>query len=286
MSLSSFRNRLNRVLTGLLLTGLLAACAQAEISPSGADLASLASTPDLAVTATPSAVSQPTAAPTALPSGNGLSYHYDPAVATGDSVEMIPAVAGTADSPYWLAAPEYRQVTLKGYPVAEHAFKPQIFVYPVDEFRSANPTAAQVIDRLQTLLGSPQADQEQPFLPLLNAKQALHAHLQALDFHNGRGLRYLAQFNQGLVPINNHQLIYTYQGLTRDGKYYVAAVLPVTHPSLPADGKLTGQEPPEFIGAHLQYLANSATALNAQPAGSFTPDLAKLDAMLSSLEIQ
>lgn len=80
--------------------------------------------------------------------------------------------------------------------------------------------------------------------------------------------------------------IYTYQGLTADGNYYVAAVLQVNHPSLPADNKVIGQEPPEFTSDFPKYVANTASALDQQPANSFTPDLAKLDAMLSSLEVK
>ena len=93
-------------------------------------------------------------------------------------------------------------------------------------------------------------------------------------------------FSQGIVPINNYELIYTYQGLTSDRRYYVAAVLPVTHPSLPADGKVSGNEPPEFTSDFTAYLANTAASLNTQPAESFTPNLTLLDAMMSSIEIR
>jgi hypothetical protein len=93
-------------------------------------------------------------------------------------------------------------------------------------------------------------------------------------------------FSQGLVPINNNELIYTYQGLTSDRRYYVAAVLPVTHPSLPADGKVSGNEPPEFTSNFTAYLANTFASLNTQAAETFTPNLTQLDAMMSSLEIK
>jgi hypothetical protein len=89
-----------------------------------------------------------------------------------------------------------------------------------------------------------------------------------------------------MIPINNYELIYTYQGLTTDGKYYVAAVLPVTHPSLPADGNVTGNEPAEFNSDFPAYLVNVVDTLNPQAANSFTPDLTQLDAMMSSLEIK
>lgn len=100
---------------------------------------------------------------------------------------------------------------------------------------------------LQILLQNHQAGEYLPFLPLFNAHQVMHTSLQYLDFKNGTGLRYLTWFSQGIMPINNYELIYTNQGLTSDGKYYVAAVLPVTHPNLPSDGKVTGNEPPEFM---------------------------------------
>jgi hypothetical protein len=93
-------------------------------------------------------------------------------------------------------------------------------------------------------------------------------------------------FSQGIVPINNYELIYTFQGLTSDGKYYVAAVLPINHPSLPADGKVTGKEPLEFTSDYSTYLANVVKSLNPQAANTFTPDLTQLDVMLRSLEIK
>lgn len=139
---------------------------------------------------------------------------------------------------------------------------------------------------MQNLLQSQQAGQYLPFLPLFNASQALHAQDKYLDFKNGKGVRFLTQFDQAPLPINNFELIYTYQGLTADGNFYVAAVLPINHPSLPADNKITGKEPPEFTSDFPKYLANTASALEQQPAGSFTPDLAKLDAMMSSWEVK
>ena len=125
-----------------------------------------------------------------------------------------------------------------------------------------------------------------PFLPLFNAKQMMHSHTQYLDFQNGLGLRYLTWFSQGIVPVNNSELIYTYQGITSDGKYYVAAVLPINHSSLPTDGIITGNETPEFSSDYDTYLMNVAASLNTQSAKGFSPDLTQLDALMSSLEIK
>ena len=230
----------------------------------------------------------PTSEPTVVPNPNGppqLSLDTG-SVATGLQSETVAAVPASNDTPYWEVLPEYVRVTLEGYPISNHLMKPQIFIYPVEDLKQANEGAGTIVDSLQTLLQSPQEVANMPFLPLYNAQQVMHTHLQYLDFKNGQGLRYLTQFDQAPLPINNSELIYTYQGLTSDGKYYVAAVLPVNHPSLPADAKVTGNEPPEFTSDFPTYLANMAAALNPQAANTFTPDLTQLDAMMSSLEIE
>jgi hypothetical protein len=97
-------------------------------------------------------------------------------------------------------------------------------------------------------------------------------------------------------PISNHLMtpqifIYPVAELKvvnegSDGKYYVAAVLPVNHPSLPADGNVTGNEPSEFTSDFPTYLANVVASLNPQVANTFTPDLTQLDTMMSSLEVK
>jgi hypothetical protein len=206
-------------------------------------------------------------------------------VANGFQTETIAAVP-TGDGPYWEMLPEYTRLTLQDYPISNHLMTPQIFIYPVEELQAVNEGTEPIVTSLQTLLQSPQEIPNMPFLPLFNAQQVMHAHLQYLDFQSGQGLRYLTQFDQAFIPINNDELIYTYQGLTSDGKYYVAAVLPVNHPSLPADGTVTGNEPLEFTSDFPTYLAKVVASLNPQAANTFTPDLTQLDAMMSSLEIK
>jgi len=240
--------------------------------------------PDPKATSAPIATSEPTQVPTSdgtlqisLDTGNlALAFH----------TETISAKSTSENTPYWEILPEYTLVTLEGYPISEHLMQPQILIYPVEDLVKVNEGAGDIVTSLQTLLKTPQEIDHMPFLPLINASQVMHVHLQYLDFKNGQGLRYLTEFDQGLMPINNSELIYTYQGLTSDGKYYVAAVLPVTHSSLPADGKVTGNEPPEFTSDFSTYLAEAVKDLNSLADDTFTLDLARLDAMMSSLEIK
>lgn len=210
----------------------------------------------------------------------GFSFSMDfRSIATGSNTETVAAVSSASNAPYWEVLPAYTRITLQGYPVSNSLLQPQIFIYPVKDLSTTNEGAGQVASSLKMLLQFPQEIANMPFLPLVNAVQVMHTHLQYLDFKSGKGLRYLTQFNQGIEPINNSELIYTYQGLTSDGKYYVAAVLPV-------DGKITGQEPAEFTTDYRAFIANVAQALNVQADNTFTPDLTRLDAMLSSLEIK
>lgn len=275
---------LAQLLTALLAGPLLlSACSPAVPATSR---------PNPTATSAPGATLAPTAtlAPvaTAVPATEG-SPHLSldtGSIATGFQTETVAAVSASENAPGWEVLPEYIRVTLQGYPIDNHLMKPQIFIYPVKDLGQVNEGAGKIVASLETLLQSPQELQNMPFLPLFNAAQVMHAHVQYLDFKNGQGLRYLTEFDQGILPINNYELIYTYQGLTKDGRYYVAAVLPVNHPSLPADGSVTGNEAPEFTSDFSTYLANVVKSLNSQDAQTFTPDLTQLDAMLSSLEIK
>ncbi|PKO13097.1 MAG: hypothetical protein CVU39_20865 [Chloroflexi bacterium HGW-Chloroflexi-10] len=278
---SGFISRLLIVLLAGLL--LLSACSPAVAT---------STLPNPTATSAPMATVEPAAtilpAITVLPTPDG-SFHLSldtGSLATGFQTETMAAVPASDDAPYWEVMPEYTRVSLQGYPISSQFIQPQIFIYPVNDLGKINEGAGNMVFTLQSLIQSPQEIPNMPFLPLFNKTQVLHAHIQYLDFNNGQGLRYLTEFSQGIVPIHNNELMYTYQGLTNDGKYYVAAVLPVNHPNLPADGTVTGNEPPEFTSDYPVYLANVAKDLNSQAANTFTPDLTQLDAMMSSLEIK
>jgi hypothetical protein len=229
---------------------------------------------------------QVTAAPT-MPSASALpdvTLDYS-AVAQDVTVETVAAQPADAGGPYWDAAPQYRRLTLQGYPVATHLLKPQILIYPVADMPSANEASAKIAGDLQALLKTRQAGDHLPFLPLFNASQVMYAQLQFMDFKSGAGVRYLTQFDQALLPINNYELIYTFQGLTGDGKYYIAAVLPVTNPELPADPKVSEQQAKE-LSDFPAYLSKTVSILNQQPSANFTPALDVLDALVRSIEVK
>ena len=270
---TKFSKSLSRILYVLfLLTVLLTACNTATTEPA-------------AIATTLPAATATSAAPTQTPvvsEGHAITLTVN-GVAQSYTLQEVKAV--DSNDSMWGAMSRYTLLTLNGYQVGEHPILPQIFVFPVDELAATNPTAGKIIFDLQSLLESRQAGEKMPFLPLDGNVQTLHAQVKYLDFKNGSGARYLTQYNSGLVMINNKQLIYTYQGLTSDGKYYVAAVLPVTHPELPDTQQAYGQTVEELKGFP-EYMTQTAAWLDQQAPNSFTPDLAKLDGMVQSIAVK
>ncbi|MBE0697395.1 MAG: hypothetical protein IH586_10770, partial [Anaerolineaceae bacterium] len=160
-------------------------------------------------------------------------------------------------------------------------------VYPVEDFRRLSSGAGDTIDSLETLLAQKPADaQHMPFLPIWNAAQVFHSNVQYLEFQNGSGVRYLTLYAQYAAPINNFDLFYTYQGLSADGRYYISAILPVTHPSLVEKADALTQAEMEAIAQDPKYYPTTSTKLSAEPGASFTPSLEMLDALVTSLNIQ
>jgi hypothetical protein len=199
--------------------------------------------------------------------------------------QVVAPVLASADVPWWAAIPQHMLLMLQGYPIKGHPMEPQLFVYPIQGL-GTNEAAVKVAEDLQALLQDRQVGDSMPYLPLYNAAQVIHAQVKYLDFENGQGVRFLTWYSQGIMPINSHGLLYTYQGLTSDGRYYVAAVLPVNLPALPADEQDPGNLSPDFSNNYLKYLADTVANLEQQADDAYTPDLRKLDAMVQSIEIK
>ena len=74
-----------------------------------------------------------------------------------------------------------------------------------------------------------------PDIPAKNASPSILSRFQYLDFRSGSGILFLAQYANEMQPnpVNNEELTQVFQGLTKDGRYYVSARLAITHPSLP-----------------------------------------------------
>jgi hypothetical protein len=283
-----------------LPTTLTVAAAQATVAPTTETPPPATS----AATATPTAVPAPTetpppsATPVPAASFNGVEVALDPALASGISGHVEPASGTSEGVDPWGIHPAYTQLDLIGYDSQNTYFQPHIAVYPVAGLEGMSPQAAQVVQALRELLAARPAASEGsiPLLPIFNAAQMLRAQVQYVDFQNGSGVRFLTQYDQAYLPINNHELFYTFQGLTADGACYVSAILPVAASFLPEDENPETVPPegglafpawtaPDFEAQALAYLEAMTQKLDEAPGGEFTPDPAALDAMIRSLQV-
>lgn len=196
--------------------------------------------------------------------------------------------------------PGFMVYSLKGYPLENRANEAQLFIYHVKDIESESQHSADNIANLRRLLqykpglgayprsGLAEPPAYVPWLRPINARPIMHAGVTYLNFQNGVGMRYLTQYAQALSVVNNAELYYTFQGLTEDEEYYIAALLPVHHPALLAgpndapEGDASVWMDPE---KNLQYMQKMAPLLDEAAPDSFTPTLANLDLMLTSINI-
>lgn len=212
----------------------------------------------------------------------GISFSFDKSLAR----QALPEIAPSEEMLWGVLVPEHVRFSFEDYLLSDTFHEPALILYPAGEFSSSSEEAAGIIDELERFLAEKPADADHiPFLPFWNAAQVMHAQVEFIEFQNGEGVRFLTQYGQDVSPINNQAVFYTFQGLSDDGAWYVAAILPVNHPILPADSNIPGDAYMEFADNYLNYLQEIVPQLDAQPASSFTPDLELLDSMIGSLLI-
>jgi hypothetical protein len=219
-----------------------------------------------------------------LVNSQGTSFCYEPSLAGSVTNEMVPAIVSEMSESFH--EPSHIKFTFQGYAISPTFHTPVMHVYPVAAYTAINPFAQESITSLQTAIQAQSTNLEHmPFLPQWNAAQMMHMQTSYLTFHNGQGVRYLTQYGQSFWPINNEDLFYTFQGITNDGQYYISAILPVSHSSLPANGEAYAGDINNLGNNYESYLNDITNQINSQPAESFNPQLNQLDAMIESLLI-
>ena len=87
------------------------------------------------------------------------------------------------------------------------------------------------------------------------------------------------------MPINNNELLYTFQGLTSDGKYYVSVQLPITTPLLDTISAPNFNDPAFNGDQYNIYLQNITKTLNSLDSPFFSPTLETFDQLVMSIMI-
>jgi hypothetical protein len=215
---------------------------------------------------------------------NELSFYLDPALASGYTCTTVPEQTG-----YLGAHPQYTEVTLTGYVLADRFQSPVVDVFLVHGYDAISPGGiGSFVSDLQALVAGGTPGDTLPYLNPYEAAQLFYAQYQVLRVPSGSGIRYLTERVQNLYPISNHEMFYTYQGVTSDGIYAITAMLPDSNPILPENGDTIpgGQTLQQFYDNFDAYIADIKVGLDSQPPEAFTPSLAVLDALVDSITIQ
>lgn len=223
-----------------------------------------------------------------------IGVHTTSPLFSGVTLETLEAVPIMPDpAPRHLAYPALTVLKLEGYPDTGNYLTPQIAIYPIAAYESLSLQAEQQVARLQALLdgGDLSSAQRLPYLPLPNAVPIVQVHVQTVTFENGAGVRYLTQMVQDTAPVVSSSLVYTFQGITDDGQFWVATTLPVASEALPADIATAQQQGFDAAAytvddeAYSAYLAEQQARLETLDEEDFSPSLAQLDAFITSLDL-
>jgi hypothetical protein len=238
--------------------------------------------------------------PSAQPNGTAVSYgnvsfFLPKELASNALAGTAPAVVGIADGPGWDVAPEHIKFQLENYALYDTFHEPYILMIPAPEYAAVNEQAAKNIARLQAIISGAAAPTAEnlPHVTTFNAGQLFAAQIEIVRFANGSGVRFLTEYGQYFATANNHDLFYQFQGLTSDGKYYILAILPASHPLLAHDEKPETAPPPGGIpfpgyeneSALTNYYIDVVNLLNSAAPDSFIPALTNLDALIQSISI-
>jgi hypothetical protein len=226
-----------------------------------------------------------------------LSIVLSSGLASGARGLQFPRAEGEEVAP-WEVTPGHIQLKLEGYLLQGKFHEPQIYVYPAQGYAEMYPPAFESIRRLDNILytpGGPSLNADQlPVVPFFNAAQIFASNVQVISFQNGQGVRFLTEYAQFAAPVNNHDLFYHFQGVTRDGAYYIIAILPITAPVLAETSDAgaplpSGGVPYPYLAdpnADMQaYYASIIDVLNATPPESYFPTISQLDSLIQSMRI-
>ncbi len=187
--------------------------------------------------------------------------------------------------------PEYWQVIFQNYS-ADLGWVPSgksIYVYPTVTF----PTGADYpftheLANLKAVLSARPAVPAAPLpmLPTVTATQLFRAQVRYLDFSNGSGIRFITAAGLDQSPLSNPVVFYTFQGLTNDGAYYIAAQFPLHISLLPDEAPpMTTEQYQAFVADYDRYIVDLTKQLDDLESTAFEPDLTVIDNLFQSLEI-
>jgi hypothetical protein len=228
------------------------------------------------------------------------SFYLDYQLASSWTFEITTPPDPTSDNPF--QAPSMYRLDFQGFlganPDESRAWRqPRLYVIPVANMGSF-PGGGYGLNALGYYDGlldfkPPAVEQPMPVLPYslnFDNGEVYHGKLAYLDFQNGSGVRFLAEYSQAPFPLGK-ALAYIFQGVTDDGQYYVSLALPLDQTALdeynaPYNSSLEAGAWEAFAENIESYMQGASAILESTPDSGFTPDLARLDEMVRSLNVR
>jgi hypothetical protein len=232
----------------------------------------------------------------------GVSFTYDPRVFGNVKHEVVPE--------YRLEEPDHKPDGVAPEHVRfEFEFgrefsKAQIEVYPLDQFPivySVNPDSVEYTKKdvaaLQKVIKNPayRLDGGIPRLPFEDVGISFYARVREFDFQEGDGVIFVTHWTQGADLVSNINLLYRFEGITADGKYYVTAETPVSVAFLPDTwpeefegytyDNLWGPNSNKHAGKFEKYRKSITDRLERLGPNEFGPALEKFESIITSLKI-
>ena len=217
---------------------------------------------------------------------DGIRLYYDPQLILDvePPTESIPASSGS--EMYGMAHPTYVRFDL-------YMEQAQIYVAPVQEYETAADFAPGIIADLHRLNDS--IDNFNGCVPELPLNEFFHvcdhqqfnSNLAKVDFRNGSGIRFVTVYDiQDIAPVENERLVYVFQGFTNDDKYYIKAIVRLSHSQLPEIGEIPADVYSAADASTVeQYFDGFEQMLNLDEA-DFSPALDWIDAFFGSLRVE
>ncbi|HXG83784.1 MAG TPA: hypothetical protein VNI84_07135 [Pyrinomonadaceae bacterium] len=232
----------------------------------------------------------------------GVNFTYNPQIFGEVKSEEVAELPLCENCKPDSVAPEHLLFTLED---SSSNRKTKIYIFPIEDYRRMYAVSNEVTKAFdEELKGLKKTIKDKnfriknqiPFIPFWDGSQTFLSKVKNFSFQNGKGIFFLTQFDIEVSLINNGSLIYCFEGITSDEKYYILAVFPVKVPFLP--GKYTeeseGYKVPEkgFIETdaelklYKKYVARIAKRLENLPPEKYEPNLNYFEEVISSLKIE
>lgn len=225
---------------------------------------------------------------------NGISFAFDPALASNVNISTFPGDPVDVQQP---GGPEVAHTEFLLYsgqiPPSSWEGVGMLRFYRVSSFEGYE-FPSQQLTQLQTLLAerpdlaqfmTAAEDQSAitlPFMPVFPASQVIRARAHYIDGAAVAGVAYVTAYRQDASPLVAREFMYTFQGLSNDGQYYVAATFPIVATMFP-ENLDAGFDPEAFVAEIINYFNQSIEQLNSAAPDAFVMPLDVYDALIQTI---